>query len=185
MFAVSQSSYFPLFRSCKIFEWNFVIVFLSCSGAFWAVCVFLRRATPYLQQKAKNQWSDALKSAFSGLRSFTNCIIWVLNHHRLTTLPSLRMVLNSSYKSFSKERKKGWWPQPLDLLRGFWFLIFSLALTHMRTSFLSICRQIYFFSIVEKPADNIELELSTLSFPRRFVLWICIFLVGSHSFIQQ
>lgn len=135
MFAVSQSSYFPLFCSRKIFEWNFIIVFLSCSGAFWAVCVFLRRATPYLRQKAKNQWSDALKSAFSGLRSFTNCIIWVLNHHRWTTLPSLHMVLNSSCKSFSKEGKKDWWPRPLDLLWGFWFLIFCLALTHMRTSF--------------------------------------------------
>ena len=86
MFAMSQSSYFPLFRLRKIFEWNFV-VFLSCSGAFWAVCVFLRGATPYLRQKAENQRSDAVKSAFSGFRSFTNYIIRVLNHHRLTTLP--------------------------------------------------------------------------------------------------
>ena len=147
-----------LFRSGKIFEWNFVIVFLSCSGAFWTVCVFLQRAAPYLRQKVKNQWSDALKSAFSGLHSFTNCIIWVLNHHRLTTLPSLRMVLNSSYKSFSKEGKKGWWPWPLDLLRSFWFLIFCFALTHMRTSFLSICRHIYFFPLLKNQLTKFNLN---------------------------
>lgn len=50
---MSQSSYFPLFRSRKIFEWNFVIVFISCSGAFWAVYVFLRRDTPSFDKKRK------------------------------------------------------------------------------------------------------------------------------------
>ena len=106
MFAVSQSSYFPLFCSRKIFEWNFIIVFLSCSGAFWAVCVFLRRATPYLRQKAKNQWSDVLKSAFSGLRSFTNCIIWVLNHHLGRLYPPFTWSWIHHVSPFLKKGKK-------------------------------------------------------------------------------
>lgn len=159
MIAMLQSSYFPLFCLHKIFEWNFVIVFLSCSEAFWAVCVFLQRATLYLWQKVENQWSDSLKSAFSGFRSFTNCIIRVLNHHHLMILPSLCMVLNLSCNSFSKEGKKGY--DCLICLHGFWFLIFSSALTHMCTSFLSILKflEVSFFALLKNQLTTFNSRL--------------------------
>ena len=115
--SVSKRFRFSFYISANLF---FYLPSSKVSGPFWAVCVFLRRATPNLRQKAENQRSGPLKlSPFSGFRSFTNCIIRALNHHRVMTLPSLCMVLNSSCKSFSRERKKGWRPRPLDLLWKF------------------------------------------------------------------
>ena len=107
---------FLFFARAKSLNGTSLLCFSAALGLS-GQCVF--SSEELLRQKAENQRSDALKSAFSGFRSFTNCIIRVLNHHRLTILPSLRMVLNSSCKSFSKKGKKGWRPRPLDLLRSF------------------------------------------------------------------